>query len=151
MMKRLAAEGMIAGTIGAAVVAVWFLMYDMAHGRPFTTPALLGAVLFQGLRDVGSLRITPTLVLEYSLVHWAAFVLVGCTAAVLLAAADRIPGLVAGRQRRGRTHRQQDQERGRLEHCRGHGKRLLSNGETPFPTEGFAVVFWDAGLRKEGR
>jgi hypothetical protein len=96
MMKRLAVEGMIAGTIGAAVVAVWFLMYDMAHGRPFTTPALLGAVLFHGLRDIGSLRITPTLVLEYSLVHWAAFVVVGCTAAALLAAADRIPGLVPG-------------------------------------------------------
>jgi hypothetical protein len=96
MMKRLAIEGMIAGTIGAAVVAVWFLMYDMAHGRPFATPALLGAVLFQGLRDIGSLRITPTLVLEYSVVHWATFVLVGCMAAVLLAAADRNPGLVPG-------------------------------------------------------
>ena len=87
MMKRLAAEGMIAGTIGATVVAGWFLMYDMAHGRPFRTPALLGAVLFQGLRDIGSLRITPTLVLEYSLVHWATFVLFGCMAAALLAAA----------------------------------------------------------------
>jgi hypothetical protein len=96
MLKRLAAEGMIAGTIGAAVVAGWFLLYDMAHGQSFRTPALLGAVLFQGLRDVGSLRITATLVLEYSLVHWAAFVLFGCMAAALLAAADRDPRLLAG-------------------------------------------------------
>ncbi len=95
MMKRLATEGMIAGTIGATVVAGWFLMYDMAHGRPFRTPALLGAALFQGLRDIGSLRITPTLVLEYSLVHWATFVLFGCMAAALLAAADRDPRLLA--------------------------------------------------------
>ena len=96
MMRRRAAEGMIAGTIGATVVAGWFLIYDTAHGRPFATPALLGAVLFQGLRDIGSLRITPTLVLEYSLVHWATFVLFGCVAAALLAAADRDPRLLAG-------------------------------------------------------
>jgi len=29
MMKRVAAEGMITGTIGATVVAAWFLMYDL--------------------------------------------------------------------------------------------------------------------------
>ena len=29
MMKRVAAEGMIPGTIGATVVAAWFLMYDL--------------------------------------------------------------------------------------------------------------------------
>jgi hypothetical protein len=96
MMKRVAAEGMIAGTIGAAVAAGWFLMYDMAHGRPLRTPALLGAVLFQGLRDIGSLRVTPTLVLEYSLVHWAAFILFGSLAAALLAVADRDPRLLSG-------------------------------------------------------
>ncbi|PWU24395.1 MAG: hypothetical protein C5B48_06585 [Candidatus Rokuibacteriota bacterium] len=96
MMKRFATEGMIAGTIGATVMAAWFLVYDLAHGQPFRTPALLGAVLFQGLRDLGSLRITGSLVLEYSLVHWAAFMLFGCTAAALLAAADQDPRLLAG-------------------------------------------------------
>ena len=95
-MKRLAAEGMIAGTVGATIVAAWFLMYDLAHGQPFRTAALLGAVLFQGLRDIGFLRVTTTLVLEYSLVHWAAFVLFGCMAAALLAAADQDPRLLAG-------------------------------------------------------
>ena len=39
-------EGVIAGLIGAAVVAVWFLIYDAASGRPFRTPALLGAATF---------------------------------------------------------------------------------------------------------
>jgi len=29
MMKRVAAEGMITGTIGATVVAAWFSMYDL--------------------------------------------------------------------------------------------------------------------------
>jgi hypothetical protein len=96
MMKRIASEGMIAGTVGAAVSAGWFLMNDMAHGRPLRTPALLGAVLFQGLRDIGSLQVSAALVLEYSLVHWMAFVLFGCVAATLLAAADRDPRLLAG-------------------------------------------------------
>jgi hypothetical protein len=44
MMKRVAAEGMIAGTIGATVVAGWFLLYDMAHGRPFRQQEFFGAI-----------------------------------------------------------------------------------------------------------
>ncbi len=95
-IERLAAEGIAAGTVGAATVAAWFLVYDLARGQPFRTPALLGAVLFQGLRDVSSLRITATLVLGYTLVHVAAFMLAGCVAAALLAAAGRDPRLLAG-------------------------------------------------------
>jgi len=60
MIKRLAVEGIVGGTIGATVMATWFLMYDLAHGQPLQTPALLGAVLFQGLREVVALRITTT-------------------------------------------------------------------------------------------
>ena len=96
MTKRIVSEGLIAGIMGALVVAGWFLAYDIAQGQAFRTPALLGAVLFHGLRDIGSLRITPAVVLEYSLVHWAAFVLFGWVAAALLAAADRDPRLFAG-------------------------------------------------------
>src|SRR2546427_9347052 len=39
-------EGIVAGLIGAAVVAVWFFAYDIARGRPFHTPRLLGAFVF---------------------------------------------------------------------------------------------------------
>ena len=38
--SRYLREGVIAGLIGAALVAVWFLIYDAASGRPFRTPAL---------------------------------------------------------------------------------------------------------------
>ena len=44
-------EGVIAGLIGAALVAVWFLIYDAARGRPFRTPALLGAATFEGVTN----------------------------------------------------------------------------------------------------
>ena len=95
-MKRIASEGFFAGIIGALVVAGWFLAYDIAQGQAFRTPALLGAVLFRGLRDIGALGVTPSVVLEYSLVHCALFVLFAWVAAALLAAADRDPRLLAG-------------------------------------------------------
>ena len=41
--SRYLREGIVAGLIGAAIIAVWFLIYDAARGRPFRTPALLGA------------------------------------------------------------------------------------------------------------
>src|SRR6266704_1178186 len=37
-------EGIVAGLIGAAVVAVWFLFFDIARGRPFLTPGVVGAL-----------------------------------------------------------------------------------------------------------
>ena len=49
--SRYVREGIIAGLIGAALVAVWFLIYDAARGRPLRTPALLGAAAFQGVAD----------------------------------------------------------------------------------------------------
>src|SRR5207248_2863034 len=35
-------EGFVAGILGALTVAVWFLIVDMLHGRPFHTPTVLG-------------------------------------------------------------------------------------------------------------
>ena len=91
---RVLREGIVAGVIGAAVVAVWFLVYDTATGRPLHTPALLGAAILQGLRDPDALGITPNVVVGYSVLHGAAFVLFGVLAAVLLAATEREPLLL---------------------------------------------------------
>src|SRR2546428_12350008 len=44
---RLYQEGMIAGVIGAATVAVWFLPLHTAAGRPPYTPTVLGSALFR--------------------------------------------------------------------------------------------------------
>ena len=90
-MKRIVTEGITAGALGATAVAAWFLLYDAAQGRPYFTPALLGAVLFHGLRDVSALGVSWPLVLGYSLFHLAAFALFGIAAAALLAVADRQP------------------------------------------------------------
>jgi hypothetical protein len=91
LLPRILREGAIAGAVGAAVVAVWFLVYDLAAGVPFRTPALLAAALFQGLREPEMLVITPGLVAAYTLLHGAAFVVFGWLAALLLQVADRQP------------------------------------------------------------
>ncbi|HYB70166.1 MAG TPA: hypothetical protein VEH80_05840 [Candidatus Bathyarchaeia archaeon] len=96
MIKRIVLEGIAAGAIGASAVAVWFLSWDSAGGTPFLTPALLGAALFDGLRDAALVQITPRVVLLYSLGHGLAFALFGLAAASLLAAVDRYPILRFG-------------------------------------------------------
>ncbi len=88
---RIAREGLLSGLLGAAAVAVWFLLYDLAAGVPLRTPALLDAVLFHGLRDPSALVITMPGVAEYTAVHGLAFVIFGWIAASLLALADREP------------------------------------------------------------
>jgi hypothetical protein len=91
---RVAREGLVAGGLGAAAVAVWFLLYDIAAGAPLRTPALLGAAVLEGLRDPAALTISLQLILKYTLVHGAAFLGFGWLAAGLLALADREPRLL---------------------------------------------------------
>ena len=92
--SRVAKEGFVAGALGAAAVAVWFLLYDTAAGAPLRTPALLGAAVLEGLRDPAALTISLPLILKYTLVHGAAFVVFGWLAAGLLALGDREPRLL---------------------------------------------------------
>jgi hypothetical protein len=80
-------EGVMAGVLGAAVVAVWFLAVDWIHGEPLRTPIVLGTNL---LRQASP----STAVLLYTLVHVLAFVVFGLVAALLLAGAEREPMLV---------------------------------------------------------
>ena len=56
------------GLAGAVAVAVWFFLYDLTAATPFRTPALLGAALFEGLRDTAMLTIAPGIVLKYTAV-----------------------------------------------------------------------------------
>src|SRR4030095_1181981 len=87
--KTIVREGVMVGLAGALVVAVWFFFYDLAAGAPFRTPALLGALLFEGARDPSSVAITMGIVLKYTVVHGLAFVAFGIAAAGLFALADR--------------------------------------------------------------
>lgn len=87
-------DGVIAGLIGAAVVAVWFLIFDIARGRPLLTPALLGSAVFQGITDPSQVIVSAGPILFYTLLHGVAFVGFGVVAASLILAAEREPALL---------------------------------------------------------
>jgi hypothetical protein len=88
----LLAEGTVAGLIGAATIALWFLVVDTLRGRPLYTPSLLGTAIFRG-RDVLALpethAISPLMVLLFTLVHGLIFVVIGQIAARLVRLAER--------------------------------------------------------------
>lgn len=84
-------EGVVAGVIGAAVVAVWFLVFDVLRGRPLLTPTILGTTVFQGA-PAEQVALGP--ILGYTLLHGLAFIAFGVVAASLVAASEREPPLV---------------------------------------------------------
>lgn len=99
MLHRILREGFVAGLIGAAAVAVWFLIVDAVNGQPFFTPAMLGQATFwaetdpaavRTLFDAGDEQIFASVV-AYTAVHGLAFVLVGIIAAVLAYEVELFP------------------------------------------------------------
>jgi hypothetical protein len=92
-------EGLVAGIIGAATVAVWFLIVDTVEGRPFYTPTLLGTAFFRpgaGLTSPGPLPPSVEMVLVYTWVHGLVFCAIGGVAAWLLAMSERNPNMGFG-------------------------------------------------------
>jgi hypothetical protein len=83
-------QGIIAGAIGGATIAVWFFIIDVFNGRPFYTPSVLGTALFgrgTGL-DQQTLRISFEMVFSYTWVHGLVFCIIGGIASKLLALAE---------------------------------------------------------------
>jgi hypothetical protein len=88
---RILREGFVAGTIGAAAVAVWFLLVDMLNGRPFFTPAMLGSAVFWQATDPSQVVIEYSRIIGYTMIHVSAFVVVGVMAAALAAEVEVAP------------------------------------------------------------
>jgi hypothetical protein len=82
-------EGVLAGLAGAAAVALWFLAADLMAGEPLRTPMLLGAVVFEGAREMSEVVPSTGLVVKYTALHTAAFVLFALAIAGLMRLADR--------------------------------------------------------------
>jgi hypothetical protein len=89
-----AVEGITAGLIGGFVVATWFMVYDLASGNSFHTPAILGAMLFRSEDASETIKATLPLVLGYSILHFFAFVAFGLALAILLALSEWEPFMV---------------------------------------------------------
>ena len=49
-------DGLIAGIIGAAVIAIWLLFIDTVSGLPFYAPTVLGTGLFLGPEALSSTK-----------------------------------------------------------------------------------------------
>lgn len=89
-------QGLIAGIIGASIVAVWFFIIDFLTSQPLFTPAALGSAIFLGARDVADVQIAAAPILGYTLLHGAAFFLIGLVAAAVLDQAEQTPPLLLG-------------------------------------------------------
>lgn len=86
-------EGIITGLIGATVVALWFLLFDFARGKPLFTPALLGNTLFYGVNNPIGLEITLGPVLGYTIIHGLAFIAFGVIAASVMSVSESEPAV----------------------------------------------------------
>src|SRR5258705_10701864 len=76
-------EGVVAGLIGAATIAIWFFILDLYNGRPFYTPNVLGAALSLSgtVADPETAPISLELVVFYTWIHALIFCAIGGLAA----------------------------------------------------------------------
>ena len=86
-----AREGTITGLIGAGLVALWFLIFDLSAGAPFRTPNALGKILFRGDFGPGVHAIVPGIVAGFTVVHVVLFALMGMGLTFLVHLAARNP------------------------------------------------------------
>lgn len=85
-------QGLIAGALGAATIALWFFAVDLINGRPFFTPNILGTALLQGVGSVAAPERVPIsfeTVLVFTWIHVLVFLVIGIAAALLLELAER--------------------------------------------------------------
>ena len=91
---RILREGVAAGLIGAAAVALLILVFDIAGGAPLQSPAILGSAILRGVRDPTLAPVSAGPIVGYTIVHGLGFIAVGLVAAFLVAAAEREPAMV---------------------------------------------------------
>jgi hypothetical protein len=98
-LSNLYQEGLAAGVLGAATIAVWFLILDTLRGHPLYTPTVLGTALFRsgaGLGAPATLPVSFDMVLAFTWIHLLVFGVIGGIASHLLALAERRPNLGFG-------------------------------------------------------
>lgn len=95
MRHTLVRDGVVAGTIGATAVAVWFLGIDMVYAHAFATPAALGRGLLRVFGPPG-MEGTATFVIAYTIFHYLAFIGAGLLISVIVYWAQSAPTVLAG-------------------------------------------------------
>jgi hypothetical protein len=89
---RIAENGVLAGMIGAGVVALWFLILDLVtRGMPFYTPSLLGSVLFAGHSPDEVTGLDGAAIFAYTGLHGILFLCAGIVLAWMFSQFERNP------------------------------------------------------------
>lgn len=94
--RPLVKEGVVAGIIGATAIAVWFFFVDAIAGEALFTPRTLGRALVSIFGPVPESQSAMFLVLIYTLFHYAAFIVVGLIAAMIVQLANAEPSVLMG-------------------------------------------------------
>jgi hypothetical protein len=90
--QRMVRDGLFAGTIAWAVVAVFFAILNLAQGNPaFLTAALLGEALFAGVRDASGVAMDPGLIIAFNGLQLVALLAFGFFSAWLAYEAELHP------------------------------------------------------------
>ena len=85
-------QGLVAGFIGYAAIALFFAIVNLVAGRsPFFTAAFFGNALFYGVRDPAAITIWPGPVFAYNGVHLLMFLVLGMIASWLAYLSERGP------------------------------------------------------------
>jgi hypothetical protein len=89
--RTVVGRGILAGFVGATVLALWFLLMDLRQGAPFRTPEFLAGVLGFGEVQMGVFSVTI-----YTVLHYVAFAFIGVGSAWLADRLEAVPGLALG-------------------------------------------------------
>lgn len=95
MRHTLVRDGVVAGTLGATAVAVWFLGIDLLYSQALATPAGLGRGLLRVFGPPG-MEGTATFVAAYTIFHYLAFIGAGLLVSVIVYWAQSQPTVLAG-------------------------------------------------------
>jgi hypothetical protein len=97
LVWQIVENGVLAGMLGATVVAVWFLLLDViTRGQPLYTPSLLGSVAFGGMDASEVTSLNGAAIFAYTGLHGVLFLIAGGLLAWMFTQFERNPqvGLV---------------------------------------------------------
>lgn len=89
-------DGVMAGLIGATAIAVWFFFVDAVAGETLFTPRTLGYALVSIFGPMPENQSAFVLIALYTVFHYAAFVIVGLIAAMIVEVAKEEPSVLMG-------------------------------------------------------
>lgn len=93
-ISKVGREGITAGLLGAAGVALWFFVIDVISGHPLYTPGVLGNAMLAIIG--GTPQGLAVNVTAYTIFHLVAFVAVGTLACTLVDISRRVPHVTIG-------------------------------------------------------